>query len=595
MSIGRWIRTAVHLRPSQVAWRVLHSARVAYRQHCPAREPPRQEVGCEVRQLCPPGDGADDALRRAALWRSGSVEYLGIVDSREEWRGAHHPKLWRYERQYHAEIVDLAVMHRREPSGGWLEEALGLVTSWERASPFPRGDAWEPYPVARRLLNWSLACSLAPELAPHLCPLVAPALRFLSTNLEHHLKGNHLLCDAAALVCGATLLGPAAERTWRRGVRLLAGELERQVLPDGGYAERTSQYHSIVLRDALLADGLSRLAGCALPPRCRAAIRKLAGWLAVVVRADGTLPWLNDAAPGATPTPAEVLSLAQALGYVEGRWQSWLGHAFGAGFPQHSLQDKALVDIEVPDTGWYFVREAAHELLFDHGPIGPDEQPGHGHSDALGFELYWSGKAIVVDTGVTTYDVGPVRDFERSARAHATVTVGGAGPDELWAAFRVGVRGKVSGRLVERTQQGLRILEGETRAPAGWVHRRRLAYWPGRALVVLDRVIGGRAPVASNLPLAPEVTLDERGLTMEGLTLALVTLSGHLTRRDASTWVGEGFGRRRPRTTLTFEADAVGRVAYAIVSPGSTVSLDGDACAIRSHSGEATFATAGLT
>ena len=46
-----------------------------------------------------------------------------------------------------------------------------------------------------------------------------------------------------------------------------------------------------------------------------------------------------------------------------------------------------------------------------------------------------------------------------------------------------------------------------------------------------------------------------------------------------------GFGRRRERMTFSLVADAEGRVAYAILAPGRSVSLDGAACHIRGPRG----------
>jgi len=53
----------------------------------------------------------------------------------------------------------------------------------------------------------------------------------------------------------------------------------------------------------------------------------------------------------------------------------------------------------------------------------------------------------------------------------------------------------------------------------------------------------------------------------------------------AESWVGEGFGRRRPRRTYAFEADAEGRVAYSIAAPGRSVSIEGSSCVIRGPRG----------
>jgi len=474
----------------------------------------------------------------AALWREGHVEYLGLRGDRRDWAGAGRSRLWRYERQYHVEVVALALAG----DVAALEEAKELVTGWVQACPQPRGDAWEPYPVARRILSWSLAGSLSPALGALLAPGIAAQVRFLARHLEHHLLGNHLICDAAALLTGSLAVAEAPlDETALPGAALLAAELKRQVLSDGGYAERTAQYHAIVLRDVLLAIAFSRARGVRLDPRIENSARAMSAWFATVAR-EKSVPFLNDAAPDAAPPLDEVLSLARAL-HLSG------GAREGQG------------DIQLVDTGWTLVREARHELLFEHGPIGPDEQPGHGHSDALSYELFWDGHPVVTDTGVTTYDLGAIRAFERSAAAHATVTVGGEGPDELWAAFRVGARGAVEAKPLVRTGEGVRVVQGRMRAPSGWEHERRLAFWPGEALVVFDVVRGARAIVRSHLPVAPDCNVDAAGVVrFGGGTLQLVSLRG---TRDAGSdsWVGEGFGRRRPRRTYAFEADGEGRVA----------------------------------
>jgi hypothetical protein len=435
-------------------------------------------------------------------------------------------------------------------------------------------------------LNWSLAAHIAPALTPALAPGIAGQVRFLARHLEYHLLGNHLLCDAAALVAGATTVtGRGLDRFRALGESILARELERQVLRDGGYAERTAQYHALVLRDVLVAIGFSRARRISLDPRIEAAARAMSKWLASIARGEG-VPYLNDSAPDAAPAVSEVLSLARALGLIDGPWDFWLGRVFGLTAP--ASQAPPLADVELPDTGWSVVRDAGHELLFEHGPIGPDEQPGHGHSDALSFELFWDGRPIVLDTGDTTYDIGPIRDFERSAAAHASVTVGEEGPDELWAAFRVGARGKVSGGRHQHEESRIRILEGTVRAPAGWVHHRRIFYWPGEALVVLDRVEGARSAVRSHLPLGPGCVFEAPdGLRWPGGELHLRVIHGTLDPSPREGWVGEGFGRRTPRQTLTFLADSAGKMAYSIAAPGRTVSINERSCSIEGPSGSA--------
>ena len=210
-SFGQLMRTASHLRPAQIAWRFVHEARVRFNGVRPAqRNWFASEGRFAVASPVEPRSMGTGRLREVAnLWRSGQVEYLALRGNRQDWKGAGQPRLWRYERHYHAELVALALIAAADADGALLEEAKQLIASWVEACPQPRGDAWEPYPVARRILNWSLAGYLAPQLGLSLAAGLAAQVRFLSRHLEHHLLGNHLICDAAALVTGSAAIDAA--------------------------------------------------------------------------------------------------------------------------------------------------------------------------------------------------------------------------------------------------------------------------------------------------------------------------------------------------------------------------------------------------
>ncbi len=494
----------------------------------------------------------------AERWKRGRVRYLAIEGDVTDWRAEERVKLWRYERQYHRELVVLAALAAVEPDGDWLTLAVDAIQSWRRACPPLEGDAWEPYPVARRIINWSLAGCLAPSLAPHLAPLLALHLRFMSRHLERHLLGNHFLCDAAALVCGAAVLdGSSVEQLGARGMSILESELERQLLADGGYGERTVQYHALVLFDSIAAVGLWQRRGHNCSQRLRELLDRMAAFLGRVRRDDGSFPWVNDAAPDSTPPLAQLSELSSALGLRL------------PGFVNAEAGDFALAE-----TGWQFVRSGHHELLFDVGVIGPPEQPGHGHSDALAFELRWDGDPIVVDTGVSTYESDSTRVFERSTRAHATVTVDDLGPDELWAAFRVGARGRPHSEAPRRSGN-VRVLHGTVDAAAGWRHQRTLVYWPTRLLLVDDRVTRfGRSVCRARLPLAPGVILERDRLTRGNRApLRWQVLRGEQASVEPG-WMSRGFGNRIARQVLVVRCDASGRAVYSIGERDTEVSID---------------------
>jgi hypothetical protein len=550
-------RTLRHLRPSQIAWRLVHVVRLQAHNRVPALgalcvRPDAAARGAALPVL----DIAGVDPRPAELWRQGFVEYHGIRAARDDWRGEGQSRLWRYQRHYHAELVPLALAN--------VDEARSLVDDWIAHNPPCRGDAWEPYPVARRLLNWCMASAIAPTLRDTWAPWLAVQMRFVASHLERHLLGNHLLCDLCAVIAAAASLDTVdSEAVGARAARMIERALERQVLPDGGYAERTAQYHVVVLHDALLALALHRARGRELD--VGPTLARMLRWADWVRRADGSYPWLNDASPDGLPTPPTLRALSNIAEVTP-------------------VQSQPPPIVELPDTGWTIFRDEKCELLFEHGLIGPDHQPGHGHADALSFELVWNGVPVVTDTGVTTYAPGNVRAFERSAAAHATVQVNGRGADEPWASFRVGGRARPVYLGKSSPWRGAWLLCGQATSYEGWLHRRRLLFWPGHVLVVGDEVVRTRtsANIISILPLAPEwnvvASTDGYRIQSEGQELEVVVLQGKLIEAvlgeypDRPGWVADGFGRGRGRFSLSLSPAQDGRLLYALVAPGVRVS-----------------------
>jgi uncharacterized heparinase superfamily protein len=62
---------------------------------------------------------------------------------------------------------------------------------------------------------------------------------------------------------------------------------------------------------------------------------------------------------------------------------------------------------------------------------------------------------LLVDTGTSTYEPGPVRRHERSTAAHSTVEVDGADSTEVWGVFRAGRRARVSGLAAHADSSGI--------------------------------------------------------------------------------------------------------------------------------------------
>ncbi|HNR33063.1 MAG TPA: heparinase II/III-family protein, partial [Candidatus Hydrogenedentes bacterium] len=242
----------------------------------------------------------------------------------------------------------------------------------------------------------------------------------------------------------------------------------------------------------------------------------------------GEIPLLNDAAFGIARPPAALLEEAAAL------------------LDAPELRDAPAGIVALPDTGFYVARPQPDDfLVFDAGPVGPDYNPGHAHSDTLSFELSLGGRRVVVDSGTFSYAADPWREYCQSTRAHNTVMIDGVEQTEKWGPwhFRVARRAKPAD-VDWYEHEGLVVFQGShtgyDHLPGGPRHVRRVLLIEARHWVVYDEVWGAGDHVAESfLHFHPEVTLTDDGASWRA------DASGHDLR---VLFFGEGAVERLPAT-----------------------------------------------
>ena len=379
------------------------------------------------------------------LWRSPAFQRVEL-----DALGA-GTRLYGFHQHYGEDALEAA-------RAGEATRADELIAAWIALHPPKPGDPWHPYVCSTRIGNWIAALTLEPSLAtPEVAESLGRQLAYVAANVEDDILGNHVIRNARALVLGGVATGSG--RLARRGLELLRRELPEQVLPDGGHYERSPVYHSIVLRDLLEVEAATS------EPFLAGPIERMRAFASALARPDGAPSLFNDGS----------LDLA----------------------PQLNLPAPAYGVSTFPETGYVVVRSSGLWLAFDCGPASPSFLPPHAHADALSFQLWVDGEPVVIDPGTWTYAAGPERDFLRSTRAHATVTVDGRSQFEPWGAFRSGPLPHVE--LVEATEHEATALVGR---PSGVVHRRRIR-WEDDAILVSDVVVGaGSHSAESRLPVA---------------------------------------------------------------------------------------------
>ncbi len=477
--------------------------------------------------------------------------------SRIDWSCPDQSQLWRYNLYYQGYLVSLGIAHRLTGRPEYYAAFKDIITSWIEANPAPFGDGWHPYVVSLRAANWISAWHLfsgplarEPEVCGRLRESLAGQIAYVAENLELDVGGNHLLENVKALcLAGAFFTGPAAGAWLNLGLRLLANELKRQVLPDGGHYERSPMYHAIVLEGLLIVAAALKNAGIPWPDGLRDALIRMVRFLEDTVHPDGQIALFNDSAFGIAPEPRYLLGLARGM--------------LGSG----DLSSDAGVPVKMIacyDSGYFGARNGDCLFLLDAGPVCPDDLPAHAHSDIFSYELSIRGRRWVVDSGVSEYRAGDWRDYARSTRAHNTVSLSGLNQVDVWSSFRVGRRVRPVDVSIRR-EPGAVVIAGRhygfgRRRP----HARIAVDLDDETWIIIDEVSGtGPVAVENFIHLHPEAAVDLSGeaamLSLGGVSARLLVaghdrvecLSGQV--QPLNGWYMPEFGLSRPNPTIVIQ------------------------------------------
>jgi len=551
MSVGRLWRTVRHLTAEQWIFRfVCRGQRLAMRHH-PAFS--RRRIDRAARNLPLPDPSSDVAVAIAEIVLQLQMtvhgdSYAGAPDGKftllnrdydfgsveqVSWRGEFHEgnnPLRRMNLAYMGYAVPLLARGRAEDLGAIcaLVQSLDRQNAWSTPGVFR--DVWNAYTASHRLINLLSALALYRKAGGPSDPAAEKILleharfcaAFIRANLERDLQFNHLMKNYVALsaYAGMCATPPAAFDLLQAAV---PKSIRQNILPDGGQAERCPMYHVLSMLDVRVF-AASGLHPETWQPALDETIARMAAALQVMTLADGEIALMND---------------------------SWIGEAPRA----DSMVDTGNTPpvTRIVDTGYVRLGQGGDSVVFDCGPCGPDDNPGHAHADFLSLEATAAGKRFLVDTGVPTYTAGADRNASRSAAAHNGPRLTDAEPIEFWKSFRVGRRG-YAGELDLTPPDGALITAGWQ---SGYAHRgadvrRAVCLWPGRGVLIAD-LWRGAVSTAETRFLIPSDWAHEAGMTFrqDGTELSVLALAGTLSApEDAAHWYRFGVERKANRIVL---------------------------------------------
>jgi hypothetical protein len=357
---------------------------------------------------------------------------------------------WELSRSHH--LVDLARAFLLTNDRRYVREASAQLESWLDSNPFGCSVNWCcTMDVAIRAVNWIWCLSIVGPFLEEgvLAPVVASLYQhgvFIRANLERgDVNGNHYISDAVGLVALGCLF-----RRWRlgrewlaRGSRILVEEIAEQVYPDGVDHEMSVPYHRLVAEIFLTGFLLMRQAGQEPPASCWERLRKMGQFAIAYTRPDGSVPVWGDADDGrlqrfghSPVNDHRHLLSTMAILFNDGDLRPGRDYAHEDTLwllgPSALDGSHELLPISTPPPVWHFphggfavLRAPEAHLFFDAGPVGLRGRGGHGHNDALSFELWWHGAPLIVDPGSHVYTADPPsRNRFRSTAAHNSPMLG---------------------------------------------------------------------------------------------------------------------------------------------------------------------------
>jgi uncharacterized heparinase superfamily protein len=122
------------------------------------------------------------------------------------------------------------------------------------------------------------------------------------------------------------------------------------------------------------------------------------------------------------------------------------------------------------------------------------------------------GKRVIVNSGISTYEIGIDRYKQRSTELHSTITIDNQNSSEVWSGFRVANRAKVFDIKISEDSNSVKFSachDGYKKLKSRVLHCR---HWSmsNNSIKIIDNITGkGMHKIRSVFPLHPSVVVGD--------------------------------------------------------------------------------------
>lgn len=303
---------------------------------------------------------------------------------------------------WHRELYAFGWLNNLEAAGDEIarEKARSLISEWIRHAPDAPEPAWDVDIVGRRVIALLSHAGFLLEGAStpyydQVMTQLSRELHFLTANYSEAGHSSPRLRALIALLMAGLCI--AELKPYLSGyLSVFAGEMEKQILPDGGHISRNPN----VLVDLLL--DMLPLKQCFLarmretPEELNNTINRMMGMIRFLRLGDGSLARFNGMGATRSDLTAAVLAYSDNLDMPR---------------------------LQAPDSGYCRLERGGVVLIADTGAPPPLAASTAAHAGFLGFELTSGIEPVIINCGAARDETSEWGVACRSTAAHSTLTI----------------------------------------------------------------------------------------------------------------------------------------------------------------------------